>query len=94
MSAPFDIELSTPPPYASGASALTPVRLANVAEQVAERLVTAISLGEFVTGQRVLPYANSPHCSLSTKRASAKRCRDWRPRDTCASPADAAAARS
>lgn len=55
MSAPFDIELSTPPPYASGASALTPVRLANVAEQVAERLVTAISLGEFVTGQRLPP---------------------------------------
>ncbi len=47
MSTPFDIELSAPPPDASGASALTPVRLANVAEQVAERLVTAISLGEF-----------------------------------------------
>jgi GntR family transcriptional repressor for pyruvate dehydrogenase complex len=57
MNAPFDIELPALPPDISGASALTPIRLPNAAEQVAERLVTAISLGEFVTGQRLPPVA-------------------------------------
>ncbi len=55
MNAPFDIELPALPPDISGASALTPIRLPNAAEQVAERLVTAISLGEFVTDQRLPP---------------------------------------
>ena len=32
---------------------LSPLRLQNAAEQIAERLVTAIALGEFVPGQRL-----------------------------------------
>jgi DNA-binding FadR family transcriptional regulator len=36
-------------------SVLAPIKLPNAAEQIADRLVTAIALGEFVPGQRLPP---------------------------------------
>ena len=70
MTGPFDVELVAPPPK-TVASALTPVRVTNVSEQVAERLVTAISLGEFVAGQRLPPVAQLAEM-LSVKQASVR----------------------
>jgi GntR family transcriptional repressor for pyruvate dehydrogenase complex len=34
-------------------SALAPLRILSIAEQIADRLITAIALGEFVPGQRL-----------------------------------------
>ena len=53
--------MTTPEPVidlgerAMAASVLAPIKLPNAAEQIAERLVTAIALGEFVPGQRLPP---------------------------------------
>jgi GntR family transcriptional regulator, transcriptional repressor for pyruvate dehydrogenase complex len=50
-------------------SVLEPVQLRNAAEQIAERLVTAIALGEFVPGQR-LPTERELETMLDVNRRS------------------------
>jgi GntR family transcriptional repressor for pyruvate dehydrogenase complex len=52
-----------------GTSPLSPLRLRNAGELVADRLVTAIALGEYVTGQR-LPTERELAALLSVNRAS------------------------
>jgi DNA-binding FadR family transcriptional regulator len=52
-----------------GASALAPVHLRNAGEHVADRLVTAIALGEYITGQR-LPSERELAALLAVNRAS------------------------
>jgi DNA-binding FadR family transcriptional regulator len=46
----LDLDAST-----DAATVLAPIKLPNAAEQIADRLVTAIALGEFVPGQRLPP---------------------------------------
>jgi DNA-binding FadR family transcriptional regulator len=53
------------------ASPLTPLRLRNAGEQIADRLVTAIALGEFVPGQR-LPSERELAALLGVSRASVR----------------------
>jgi DNA-binding FadR family transcriptional regulator len=52
-------------------AALAPLRLRNAGEQIADRLVTAIALGEFVPGQR-LPSERELAALLSVSRASVR----------------------
>jgi GntR family transcriptional regulator, transcriptional repressor for pyruvate dehydrogenase complex len=54
-----------------GSSALAPVHLRNAGEHVADRLVTAIALGEYVTGQR-LPSERELAALLAVNRASVR----------------------
>jgi GntR family transcriptional regulator, transcriptional repressor for pyruvate dehydrogenase complex len=54
-----------------GATALAPVQLRNLGEQVADRLVTAIALGEYITGQR-LPTERELAALLAVNRASVR----------------------
>ena len=54
-----------------GGSALAPVHLRNAGEHVADRLVTAIALGEYVTGQR-LPSERELATMLAVNRASVR----------------------
>jgi GntR family transcriptional repressor for pyruvate dehydrogenase complex len=54
-----------------GASALAPVHLRNAGEHVADRLVTAIALGEYITGQR-LPSERELAALLAVNRASVR----------------------
>jgi DNA-binding FadR family transcriptional regulator len=77
VSDPFGIEL---PPLgavaasagnAGGTSILKPVRLRSAGEQIAEQLVTAISLGEYVTGQR-LPSERELAALLGVNRPSVR----------------------
>ena len=56
---------------ASGSSALAPVHLRNAGEHVADRLVTAIALGEYITGQR-LPSERELAALLAVNRASVR----------------------
>jgi DNA-binding FadR family transcriptional regulator len=53
------------------ASALAPVHLRNAGEHVADRLVTAIALGEYITGQR-LPSERELAALLAVNRASVR----------------------
>lgn len=57
------------PPESGGT--LTPLRLRNAGEQIADRLVTAIALGEFVPGQR-LPTERELSALLGVNRASVR----------------------
>jgi GntR family transcriptional regulator, transcriptional repressor for pyruvate dehydrogenase complex len=52
-------------------SALAPVHLRNAGEHVADRLVTAIALGEYITGQR-LPSERELASLLAVNRASVR----------------------
>jgi GntR family transcriptional repressor for pyruvate dehydrogenase complex len=52
-------------------SALAPVHLRNAGEHVADRLVTAIALGEYITGQR-LPSERELAALLAVNRASVR----------------------
>ena len=52
-------------------TALAPVRLRNAGELVADRLVTAIALGEYITGQR-LPSERELAALLEVNRASVR----------------------
>jgi GntR family transcriptional regulator, transcriptional repressor for pyruvate dehydrogenase complex len=52
-------------------AALAPLRLRNAGEQIADRLVTAIALGEFVPGQR-LPSERDLATLLGVSRASVR----------------------
>jgi DNA-binding FadR family transcriptional regulator len=54
-----------------GGSALAPVHLRNAGEHVADRLVTAIALGEYITGQR-LPSERELAAMLAVNRASVR----------------------
>jgi GntR family transcriptional repressor for pyruvate dehydrogenase complex len=54
-----------------GSSALAPVHLRNAGEHVADRLVTAIALGEYITGQR-LPSERELAALLAVNRASVR----------------------
>ena len=49
----------TPGP-ATAPTILEPVRMRSAGEHIADRLVTAIALGEFVPGQRLPTSATSP----------------------------------
>jgi DNA-binding FadR family transcriptional regulator len=53
------------------ATALAPVHLRNAGEHVADRLVTAIALGEYITGQR-LPSERELAALLAVNRASVR----------------------
>jgi GntR family transcriptional regulator, transcriptional repressor for pyruvate dehydrogenase complex len=53
------------------ASVLEPLQLRNAAEQIADRLVTAIALGEFVPGQR-LPTERELAATLGVSRTSVR----------------------
>ena len=53
------------------ASTLAPVHLRNAGEHVADRLVTAIALGEYITGQR-LPSERELAALLAVNRASVR----------------------
>lgn len=53
MTLPFDLDLFIPPADGVAYSAITPVRLSSAAEQIAQRLIAAISLGEFPPGKRL-----------------------------------------
>ncbi len=53
------------------ASVLEPLQLRNAAEQIADRLVTAIALGEFVPGQR-LPTERELAATLNVSRTSVR----------------------
>jgi DNA-binding FadR family transcriptional regulator len=53
MTLPFDLDLLVPLIDGVSHSALTPVRLPGAAEQIAQRLIAAISLGEFAPGERL-----------------------------------------
>jgi DNA-binding FadR family transcriptional regulator len=64
-----DISLSGP--GENGSSALAPVHLRNAGEHVADRLVTAIALGEYITGQR-LPSERELAALLAVNRASVR----------------------
>jgi len=55
----------------SGSSVLEPVRLRSAGEHVADRLVTAIALGEFVPGQR-LPAERDLAAMLGVSRATVR----------------------
>jgi GntR family transcriptional repressor for pyruvate dehydrogenase complex len=63
-----DLTLTDTP---EGASALAPVHLRNAGEHVADRLVTAIALGEYITGQR-LPSERELAALLAVNRASVR----------------------
>ena len=54
-----------------GSSALAPVHLRNAGEHIADRLVTAIALGEYITGQR-LPSERELAALLAVNRASVR----------------------
>jgi GntR family transcriptional repressor for pyruvate dehydrogenase complex len=54
-----------------GSSALAPVHLRNAGEHIADRLVTAIALGEYITGQR-LPSERELAAMLAVNRASVR----------------------
>jgi DNA-binding FadR family transcriptional regulator len=56
---------------AQGGSILEPVRLRNAGEHIADRLVTAIALGEFVTGQR-LPSERELSSTLGVSRTTVR----------------------
>jgi GntR family transcriptional regulator, transcriptional repressor for pyruvate dehydrogenase complex len=56
---------------ADSASVLRPMRLRNAGEQIAERLITAIALGEFVPGQR-LPTERDLAIQLGVSRTSVR----------------------
>jgi DNA-binding FadR family transcriptional regulator len=62
----LDIGMSAP-----GESFLEPVRLRSAGEHVADRLVTAIALGEFVTGQR-LPSERDLSATLGVSRTTVR----------------------
>lgn len=53
------------------ATVLAPIKLPNAAEQVADRLVTAIALGEFIPGQR-LPTERDLSAMLDVNRSSVR----------------------
>jgi len=57
--------------YATAASVLAPIKLPNAAEQIAERIVTAIALGEFVPGQR-LPTERELSSMLDVNRSAVR----------------------
>lgn len=69
MNTPFNLDLAVRPQDLPGVSALTPIRFAHAADQVADRLVTAIALGEFATGER-LPQVHELAAMLSVNQAS------------------------
>jgi GntR family transcriptional regulator, transcriptional repressor for pyruvate dehydrogenase complex len=54
-----------------GAATLAPVHLRNAGEHVADRLVTAIALGEYITGQR-LPSERELAALLAVNRSSVR----------------------
>jgi GntR family transcriptional repressor for pyruvate dehydrogenase complex len=62
----FDVGMPAP-----GDSVLEPVRLRNAGEHVADRLVTAIALGEFVPGQR-LPSERDLSSTLGLSRTTVR----------------------
>jgi DNA-binding FadR family transcriptional regulator len=58
-------------PFGDIAGVLEPLQLRNAAEQIADRLVTAIALGEFVPGQR-LPSERELSAMLGVNRTSVR----------------------
>ncbi len=58
-------------PFGDLEGVLEPLQLRNAAEQIADRLVTAIALGEFVPGQR-LPTERELSAMLSVSRTSVR----------------------
>jgi GntR family transcriptional regulator, transcriptional repressor for pyruvate dehydrogenase complex len=64
-------ELLVDLPLADVGTVLEPVQLRNAAEQIADRLVTAIALGEFVPGQR-LPTERELSGMLGVSRTSVR----------------------
>ena len=58
-------------PFGEIGGVLEPVQLRNAAEQIADRLVTAIALGEFVPGQR-LPSERDLSSMLGVNRTSVR----------------------
>jgi GntR family transcriptional regulator, transcriptional repressor for pyruvate dehydrogenase complex len=56
---------------ADSTSVLRPMRLRNAGEQIAERLITAIALGEFMPGQR-LPTERDLAIQLGVSRTSVR----------------------
>jgi DNA-binding FadR family transcriptional regulator len=62
------LDLAAPP---DAASVLAPIKLPNAAEQIADRLVTAIALGEFVPGQR-LPSERDLSAMLGVNRSAVR----------------------
>jgi GntR family transcriptional regulator, transcriptional repressor for pyruvate dehydrogenase complex len=56
---------------AEATTVLAPIRLRNAAEQIADRLVTAIALGEFVPGQR-LPTERELSAMLDVNRTAVR----------------------
>ena len=58
-------------PLVDGASLLEPLRLRSAGEQIAERLLTAIALGEFVPGER-LPTERDLASQLKVSRTSVR----------------------
>jgi DNA-binding FadR family transcriptional regulator len=69
VNTPFNLDLAVRPQDLPGVSALTPIRFAHAADQVADRLVTSIALGEFATGER-LPQVADLAALLSVNQAS------------------------
>lgn len=69
MRRPFNLDLAVRSQDPPGVSVLSPIHFAHAADQVSDRLVMAIALGEFVTGQR-LPSVPELAALLSVNQAS------------------------